>query len=178
MSNIFEEVCEKYGYVYKNNILLFQKGPLSQWWGGFKDQESEFSDYERTYNCCEQYMMFKKARLMGDFETSDKILQETHPGTQKKLGREIKNFDEQKWKSNKEWIVYSGNMMKFNKNKFCKDFMLSIPRFSIICEAAPWDPVWGNGLDINDPDSLDVRTWKGTNLLGKCLMSVKNNISS
>jgi len=33
---------EDYGYVVKNNICLFQKGPLSQWWGGFKGQESTF----------------------------------------------------------------------------------------------------------------------------------------
>lgn len=29
---------EDYDYVIANNICLFQKGPLSQWWGGFKGQ--------------------------------------------------------------------------------------------------------------------------------------------
>jgi ribA/ribD-fused uncharacterized protein len=35
-----ELYCDRFGYVAKNNLCLFQKGPLSQWWGGFKDQNS------------------------------------------------------------------------------------------------------------------------------------------
>jgi ribA/ribD-fused uncharacterized protein len=34
--------AKDYEYVLKNNLCLFQKGPLSQWWGGFKGQESTF----------------------------------------------------------------------------------------------------------------------------------------
>lgn len=34
--------AKDYEYVLKNNLCLFQKGPLSQWWGGFKGQESSF----------------------------------------------------------------------------------------------------------------------------------------
>lgn len=33
---------EEYGYVTENNLCLFTKGPLSQWWGGFKDQDGGF----------------------------------------------------------------------------------------------------------------------------------------
>lgn len=33
---------EDYGYVVKNNLCLFQKGPLSQWWGGFNGQNGGF----------------------------------------------------------------------------------------------------------------------------------------
>lgn len=33
---------EDYGYVVKNNLCLFQRGPISQWWGGFKGQDSTF----------------------------------------------------------------------------------------------------------------------------------------
>lgn len=32
----------EYGYVMENNLCLFTKGPLSQWWGGFKDQDGGF----------------------------------------------------------------------------------------------------------------------------------------
>ncbi len=32
----------EYEYVLKNNLCLFTKGPLSQWWGGFKGQSGGF----------------------------------------------------------------------------------------------------------------------------------------
>ena len=35
-------MIEKFGYVVKNNLCLFQRGILSQWWGGFEGQDSSF----------------------------------------------------------------------------------------------------------------------------------------
>lgn len=44
MTNICENLDNNpWGYVVKNNILLFTKGPLSQWWGAFKGQNHPFT---------------------------------------------------------------------------------------------------------------------------------------
>ena len=40
----------------------------------------------------------------------------------------------------------------------------------MLVEAAPCDKIWGIGLEKEDEKILDERNWKGTNLLGKCLM--------
>jgi predicted NAD-dependent protein-ADP-ribosyltransferase YbiA (DUF1768 family) len=34
-----------------------------------------------TYNCCEQYMMYKKAMLFSDLDIAKKILAELDPAT-------------------------------------------------------------------------------------------------
>ncbi len=83
-----------FDYPIVNNILLFQKGPLSQWYGAYKGQEHKleipplffpnsdliwWQDINLIYrpisfNCCEQAMMFYKALLFRDKEIALKIL--------------------------------------------------------------------------------------------------------
>lgn len=160
---------EEYGYVQHGNIVLFQKGPLSQWYGGFKNQFSDFLAMGNNFNCCEQWMMWNKANIFGDTSTADKILRETNPGMQKALGREVKNFQPKRWDEVKEDIVCIGNYLKFSKNQHLREFMLQYPLDTIFAEAAPWDPVWGIGLGPTDADALDPAKWHGQNLLGKAL---------
>lgn len=69
-----------------------------------------------TFNCSEQYMMYRKAKLFGDDETAKQILQTTDPVQQKELGRKAKGFNAELWDSNKEKIVYEGNYYKFSQN--------------------------------------------------------------
>ena len=168
---------EEYGYVQHGNIVLFQKGPLSQWYGGFKDQTGGFLNGGHLsgyyFNCCEQWMMWQKAHVFGDSEIADKILRETNPGTQKDLGRQVKNFQPKSWDSIKEEVVFVGNYLKFTQNEHLKDFMLKYPIDTIFAEAAPWDPIWGIGLGPEDPDAADPSKWRGQNLLGKAISRVR-----
>lgn len=195
--------AEDYGYVVKNNMCLFQKGPLSQWWGGFKGQNGGFSvasydiaslyaDYDSEvdkwlnkseqylerirFNCCEQWMMACKAVLFNDLETFLEILEEKSPQAQKDLGRKIKNFNPAVWDLHKYHIVRTGNEYKFDQNIKLKEFLKSFHMQTIFCEAAPWDKIWGNGLDVNNPDSLDLNKWQGQNLLGRAISEVRRFI--
>ena len=52
-----------------------------------------FTIEDITYNCCEQYMMSEKAKFFNDMETNDLIMNAFEPKDQKKLGREVKNFN-------------------------------------------------------------------------------------
>jgi ribA/ribD-fused uncharacterized protein len=171
---------EEYGYVVKNGICLFQKGPLSQWWGGFQNQNGGFIpidvDPEARFNCCEQWMMTIKAVLMDDEETALKILEETNPKAQKGLGRKVRNFDPVVWDEHKLYAVYCGNYWKFTQNDDLKEFLLSFPRKTIFAEAAPWDSIWGIGLGPESDDALDQKRWKGQNLLGKAISMVHKDI--
>lgn len=195
--------AEDYGYVIKNNLCLFQKGPLSQWWGGFHGQESTFKvsindlfdwyiegnegndkilckiadEYKHLYfNCCEQWMMACKAIIFNDVETFKRIMDEKFPSKQKNLGRVISNYNQELWDEYKYPIVLSGNVYKFEQNEELNKFLKSFNRFTIFAEAAPWDKVWGIGLGPEDPKSLDINTWEGENLLGLVTMKVRGII--
>ena len=68
---------------------LFWKHQFGQWTR--RDMQSPDGI---IYNCCEQYMMHKKAQLFGDETIAQKILSEKEPSNQQKLGRLIKNFNQ------------------------------------------------------------------------------------
>ena len=153
----------------KNNIYFFWKGSLSQW------HKSNFTRNYIIFNCCEQYMMFHKACLFLDFATSQKILSTNNPAEQKKLGREIKNFDQSIWDKEKFDIVVQGNYLKFSQNNNLKKILLDTDNLEL-AEASPYDNIWGIGLDENNPLAWNKETWKGENLLGKALMEVRNKL--
>ena len=46
----------------------------------------------------------------------------------------------------------------------------------MLVECNPHDRVFGVGLSINSPDALIPEKWKGTNLLGRILVSVREEL--
>ena len=189
--------CEDQGYVMKNNVCLFYNGYLSQWYGGFPGHSEggfiiasraipfggikaqEFLDNlnkEIKFNCCEQWMMACKALVFDDLESFDLIMNTTHPKDQKKLGRGIKNYDDDIWDDEKESIVYAGNFLKFESNDKLMAFLLAFNPHTIFAEASPHDKIWGIGMVASDPDALDISLWKGTNLLGEAIREVRRTL--
>ena len=147
---------------------LFWKHQFGQW------TMREIKDPEGiNYNCCEQYMMYKKAQLFGDKEIADKILLEKDPSNQQKLGREIKNFNEKVWNKNKLGIVWYANYLKFSQHEDLRLRLLAT-KDKILAEASPYDLIWGIGYRATDEMALDDKNWKGQNLLGQTLMSIRS----
>lgn len=172
---------EDYGYKIKHGVLAFQKGPFSQWWGGFEGQNGGFvyhSDKhgsDMNFNCAEQFMMFSKAMLFEDINTASKIILTKNPREQKDLGRKVEGFDEKIWDKHKFEIVRIGNILKFSQDEELKEFLVSTDGLKIV-EAAPWDKIWGCGTDMNDPRTYSENMWQGENLLGKALMEARQRI--
>lgn len=127
------------------------------------------------YNCCEQYMMYKKAMLFKDLVSAEKIIQEKSPKNQQVLGRTIANFDQSIWDNQKFGIVWYGNFLKFSQHNDLKKRLLETGD-KIIAEASPYDLVWGVGLAAEDDNILDKINWQGENLLGRVLMSVREAV--
>lgn len=176
-------MCQKFGYVYKNNILAILRGPLSNWYGAFDGQSSNFKydipvnafEWENfTFNCSEQCFMAEKAIVFDDWETLHLILKEKHPGKQKALGRAVKRFSPEFWDKYKYTAMLRANKEKFRQNPHLSEYLKSIPKACLICEVNPRDSVWGIGLSADDERAYDVQTWQGENLLGKVLMEVRN----
>lgn len=125
------------------------------------------------YNCCEQYMMAGKAMLFGDYITLDKIMKATHPSIQKKLGRQVANFDAAKWNEEAELIVFKGNSAKFfDDNNYKHLEVLLSTQDTFLVEASPYDKIWGIGIGVED--AKKGMPWNGTNWLGGVLTNVRD----
>jgi ribA/ribD-fused uncharacterized protein len=143
------------------------KSCFSQWF------EAEFKVDGLRYRTAEHFMMAAKARLFDDTQTCDRILAARTPGEAKKLGREIRGFDEAAWVEARLDIVTQGNIEKFAQNAALGAFLLGTGH-QVLVEASPVDPVWGIGLAATDPAAQDPRAWRGLNLLGFALMAARD----
>ena len=149
--------------------MLFWKGFLSQWY------MSTFTKDGIEYVCAEQWMMAEKARLFGDEETLELILADPKPRNQKNLGRMVRGFDEETWKSHRSGIVEEGSYLKFSQNDELKEALLATGDLELV-EASPYDKIWGIGLKPDDRRARSKSNWKGMNLLGKALMVARDRI--
>lgn len=161
---------ERGDIVETDSLLLFWSGWPSQWY------PCQFKIDGVEYNCTEQFMMAQKAVLFDDADTLKLIMASTSPREQKKLGRQVKNFDETKWREVAETVVYRGNFARFSQNPYFTK-LLRKTGTKTIAEASPYDPIWGIGLAPSDPLALDPSNWKGENLLGKVLMRVRSTLN-
>lgn len=150
-------------------FTFFWNGPFSQW------HPSPFTIGDITYNCAEQYMMACKALLFEDLITYTKIMASDSPAEQKRLGREVRNFDTEKWNGVAKCVVKKGNIAKFIQNPELKKVLLET-RGTTLVEASPVDKIWGVGLEENDPRIQDRSQWQGTNWLGEVLTEVREEM--
>ena len=68
------------------------------------------------YTSTEQAMMYYKAMLFGDDIVARKILSTNNPSQIKAYGRQVRNFNEAVWKSNRETIMFNCLLAKFSQN--------------------------------------------------------------
>lgn len=125
--------------------------------------------------CTEQEFMYRKAMLFEDYDIADKILKATDPKIVKKLGRQVKNFDDKVWSDIRYDVMYSACRSKFTQNKEANKALLSYPDKEFV-EASPYDIIWGIGLSEADCRAADSSKWRGQNLLGKVLTNLRNEL--
>lgn len=121
-------------------------------------------------------MMAGKARTFKDSETEKKILAATDPAEIKRLGREVKGYQDIIWNGVRQIIVYNGLILKFTQNQILLDELLETGN-EILAECAVHDRIWGIGLSMTDPDRLNLDKWRGQNLLGFSLMQVREELA-
>lgn len=152
-----------------NDFVLFWGSYFSNWY------LREFDVDSITFNCAEQYFMYKKALYFNDTNIANKILNKKNPRDQKELGRKVLNFDKYTWDNVCYDIMKTGVKEKFSQNYDLKIKLINTGN-RIIAEASPKDIIWGIGLDENNINALNMKNWKGQNLLGKILMDVREII--
>lgn len=139
---------------------------LSQWW------PCQFVWEGVTLASAEHGMMLGKARLFGDEEIAEKILQAPTPDQAKRLGRKVRGFDEARWEAAREALVTSVNIAKFGQHEGRRGYLLSTGD-AVLVEASPTDTIWGVGLAASDPRARSPLEWRGLNLLGFALMRAR-----
>ena len=161
-----EETPPEFLFFWSHNT---DTGYLSNWY------KSSFSIDGIDFTTVEKYMMYSKAKLMGDEEIAKEILRINDPAKIKKLGRKVKNWDEDRWVNNRERIVSEALFGKFSQNEELKKKLLKT-KGSILVEAAPNDKIWGIGMRSTNKNATQPEKWKGLNLLGKCLMATRDKL--
>lgn len=158
-----------------NNIIGFyheyeKYGCFSNWY------RSDFEYAGKKYISTEQYMMYQKMAQFRAYDIADKILTETDQGKIKHLGRtKLDNFNSALWDKTKYAIVKRGIRAKFLQNTDITEILLSTNN-AVLAECARNDEQWGIGIDINDDSRFDTSNWKGTNLLGRILMEIRQEL--
>ena len=166
---------DSYIFFYGHHPRNGPKHVLSNWTESpfVSENELENNDNVTIYNNNEIWMMAEKARLFNDPSALQKILGSTDPKNAKTWGRKVKNFDQQVWNENCERIVAEGLFYKFSQNQEMADYLRST-KGKMLVEANPYDSIWGIGIRENDAKRMSPDKWPGRNLLGKCLMKVRD----
>ena len=129
------------------------------------------------YNCNEKYFIAHKC-LLFDGENDklyNKIMQASIPYVIKRLGREVKNFDQSIWDSEKYDIMKTGLNYKFRQNKNLKKKLLETGDKTLY-EASKFDKVWGIGITLEEVKKIEENNFPGKNLLGKALMEIRDEL--
>ena len=125
------------------------------------------------YHTAEQFMMAQKALLFKDEKICAEIMAAKHPKQYKDLEQKVSGFVQKIWDENRCDIVIRGNVAKFSQNEDLKAFLLNTGD-RVLVEASPFDRIWGIGMKEDDPKAENPTLWNGTNLLGFCLMEVRD----
>lgn len=104
-----------------------------------------------------------------------KLVNAKGPAECKSLGREVRGFKENVWKKYRCKAMYFSVLRKYKQNPHLAEKLLATESLTLV-EASPTDLVWGVGLRSTDPRIVDPGQWKGLNLLGDCLMTVREQL--
>jgi len=154
-----------------DRLVLFWDGWPSQW------HYSLFTLGGDEYTCAEQFMMAEKARVFGDAEALEQILDTSSPREHKRIGRRVRGFDEAEWDRVCRGIVYRGNLAKFEQNDRLRATLLETGD-RVIAEASPHDLIWGIGFHESEPEAHRPELWRGRNWLGVALMQVRATLAA
>ena len=133
-----------------NNDTLCFFGELSPF-SNFHDCPIEVEN--ETFHSSEQYIQLQKARYFKDDQLAEEIKNSETALQCKKLGREVLNYNAEKWSEVAEEQCYTGILAKFEQNLELKQMLLSTLE-KTIGEGSP-DLLWGTGVHLRTKFCLD-----------------------
>ena len=165
------------------NKLYDEHKSFVGFWSGNKDKTTSYmcNFYEAKHDAVfsERDFMLGKAVFFDDADSYEKILLAKTAKDVKSCGREVKNFDKEKWDPACLKYMYRACMNKFTdpKNSDILRKLWSTYPYPL-AETSPFDDIWGIKMSIDDTSSCHPskygKIWKGDNLLGRVLMVVRH----
>lgn len=132
---------------------------------------------ELYFSSSEQLFMWFKAMFFNDTETAKLIYESNSPEEARKLGRLVKDYDDQLWDEVRVSYMRKAIIYKFFQNKELREQLLDKKYDGKkFVEAAYYDRIWGIGYNENDAIK-NVANW-GKNELGKILDEVREKSST
>lgn len=139
--------------------------------------ESPFEYAGIHFSSSIQFLSYHKVMLFGQRRVGQKILEEKDPVEMKKMSSTagIENFRDMLWDVTGEGIAQRGIRAKFQQHPDLAEKLIQTEG-KILAYCTPLDDMWGNGLNISNPECSIISSWKGKNLLGKVLMEVRKQM--
>ena len=111
----------------KNVIGFFgELNPLSNF------HPAPFKINGQAYHSSEQYIQHQKCLVFGDKEAADSVLKAETTIDCKNIGRDIKNFERERWKQNAKARCLPGILAKFEQNPLLSELLKSTGNKTIV----------------------------------------------
>ena len=161
---------EKYISTSNTTVFFGYKSVLSNF------HPSTFEENNLKFATSEHYYQFQKCVRYSDDVTGRKILAAKTHNQAKALSYNIVGFDEDDWLSTMaQTTMDRACYLKFSQNEDLKKKLLQIT--GDIVEANPKDTFFSCGLHLNNPDVSESSKWRGQNVLGEVLCSVRDRLN-
>lgn len=135
----------------------------------------QFQACAHTWTSSEQFFMAAKACFFNDLESNILIRQAKTPREAKKLGRAVKNFDQERWSTVSRNYMYIATYLKFTSDPELWG-ALKETHGKLLVEASPHDKIWGIGLSEDDAKKTPTEEWPGLNWLGLVLTQLREDL--
>ena len=163
------KITDEYVFFYKDWLSNYQRTKFDVEWKGVK----------YTFTSTEQGFMYIKAITFGDNVTAQKILNTDDPNRCRKLGRQVKGYNDAEWAKIRYDVFYTLNWAKYNQDKKLQEKLLD-PQFDgkKFVEASPIDKIWGIGYAEDNPNIEFTDMYWGKNYLGRILTNIRKRLKS
>ena len=130
---------------------------------------------ELEFTSSEQLFMYFKAKFFSDDETAQEILNAETPEEARKLGRTVKDYNDEAWDKVRVGFMKHALKLKFTQNENLKKKLLN-PKFEgkTFVEAAYYDRIWGIGF--NEIEAENNKNKWGRNELGELLTEIRKEL--
>ena len=163
------KITDEYVFFYKDWLSNYQRTKFDVEWNGVK----------YTFTSAEQGFMYIKAITFGDNVTAQKILNTDDPNRCRKLGRQVKGYNDAEWAKIRYDVFYTLNWAKYTQDKKLQEKLLD-PQFDgkKFIEASPIDKIWGIGYAEDNPNIEFTDMYWGKNYLGRILTNIRKRLKS
>ena len=163
------KITDEYVFFYKDWLSNYQRTKFDVEWNGVK----------YTFTSTEQGFMYIKAITFGDNVTAQKILNTDDPNRCRKLGRQVKGYNDAEWAKIRYDVFYTLNWAKYIQDKNLQEKLLN-PQFDgkKFVEASPIDKIWGIGYAEDNRNIEFTDMYWGKNYLGRILTNIRNRLKA